>query len=41
LIEGGTAPTTLDISIADNAIDTLVLDYDGTNYLGRFFQNFG
>jgi hypothetical protein len=41
LIEGGTAPTTLDISITDNAIDTLVLDYDGTNYFGRFFQNFG
>lgn len=41
LFPGATAPTTLDISITDNAIDTLTLYFDGTNYLGGFGENYG
>jgi len=41
LIPGATAPTTLDISIGDDDIDTLTLWFDGTNYLGGFGENYG
>lgn len=41
LIPGGSAPTTLDISIANDAIDSLVLYYDGSKYLANFNKAYG
>jgi hypothetical protein len=41
LIPGGSAPTTLNITEVDDAIDCLTLFYDGTNYMGQFTQAFG
>lgn len=41
LIPGGSAPNTLDITITDDAIDTLNLWYDGANYQARLDQDFG
>jgi len=41
LIAGGAAPTTLQLTVIDDAIDTLTLWYDGTNYLAQFGENYG
>ena len=41
LTPGGSAPTTLDITETNNAIDTLTLFYDGTNYIAQLGQNYG
>ena len=41
LLPGATATTTLNITEVDDAIDVLVLYYDGTNYLANFTQNYG
>ena len=41
LTPGGSAPNTLDITEVNNAIDTLTMFYDGTNYLAQLGQDFG
>jgi len=41
LTPGGSAPTTLDITATNDAVDSLVLAYDGTNYLAQFAQTYG
>jgi len=41
LVPGGSAPSTLNITEVNDAIDMLVLYYDGTNYLANFTQNYG
>jgi hypothetical protein len=41
LTPGGTAPTTLNITEVNDAVDSLALYYDGTNYLAQFNQNYG
>ncbi len=41
LLPGGTAPTTLSLSTGADAIDRLVMTYDGTNFYAEFTQNYG
>jgi len=41
LFAGGTAPATINVSIADDAIDTIEMVYDGTNYLATLVQAYG
>jgi len=38
---GQTAPYTLDVTEVDDAIDSVVLFYDGTNFIANFSQNHG
>jgi len=41
LIAGGSAPTTLSLTVIDDAIDTLTLWWNGTNYIAQFGENYG
>lgn len=41
LLPGGSSITTLNITEVDDAVDALVLYYDGTSYLANFTQNYG
>ena len=38
---GGTAPTTLQLTVIDDAEDTLTLWFDGTNYYEQFGETYG
>jgi len=42
LVSGGSAPFTLDVTITDNAIDSMDMKFDGTNYnVGNIIENLG
>lgn len=41
LFPGESAPYTLDVTGVDTAVDSVLLFYDGTNYLASYVQNYG